>query len=642
MEVRAKRYLPSSLAILSFALSALALESLSSSGKVKLFFDYAMWGSFFLSLLALWIDSQMFSSHSVISTMLLELIGGFLVILGRIGSILANGTFSLGYFLPLFGTYYTKTGLTLSLLIFPGAFLTFAFSFFHAVMGSPLPFSSGPSIRSLLLQSKYYLNVLSFSLSARPLILYLLVGAVAFVFRFYPELKWGSWLIGWDTPEYVAHLEDFVTNLNPFSSYYWQGGMRNIPPMLDIILLPAALLGGAWEAFKLYPSIAYGILTSLSALLAYRVYRAGLKGSLFAGLFTMLFVLNLRISWDYQRQLLGSIFLLAFLIKAEEWKDELVIWRSFTLVLLSSFASMSHEVIGLAIFVSSLVLLYISAKRGSLLGFFSGLISASIAFSLEAWYWKGVFTYSPNVGYLPVGIVSSLYDLESPWVVSYLIAGMGIAIPLSLYTMSKHPRPLVNASAIALIFAGISPLIAPSTSVATWYRFLIGVSPILSTMTAVGAVEVLKDWRTFFSFFLLFSLPGLAFSYGYNLSMIYPRELREFPYALVPSSPEISYLQVEKFFSENYTYPLPIIADPDIARYVHLSIRNPLPQQLMWSSPSNDTICYAAEISKEAYIVTRTNLSSTFFECISEYNIEDKLGSIFLYKVSLTRVDKAQ
>ncbi|MGC8910395.1 MAG: hypothetical protein ACP5O5_07455 [Fervidicoccaceae archaeon] len=79
---------------------------------------------------------------------------------------------------------------------------------------------------------------------------------------------------------------------------------------------------------------------------------------------------------------------------------------------------------------------------------------------------------------------------------------------------------------------------------------------------------------------------------------------------MVPASADCGYLNVEKYFEENYSSKVPIIADPDIARYVHLAVRNPTPSELIWSYPSNSTFCYASSIYSEAFVVTRYDIAS--------------------------------
>ena len=92
------------------------------------------------------------------------------------------------------------------------------------------------------------------------------------------------------------------------------------------------------------------------------------------------------------------------------------------------------------------------------------------------------------------------------------------------------------------------------------------------------------------------SLPGLAFTYGYNWSFDYTRALREFPSMLTPAPADDKLIETLSFFKNNdFTGKTVIVAHPDYARYVHLAIRNPDPSRLIWAwtSPvTNETICY--------------------------------------------------
>ncbi|MEM4848102.1 MAG: hypothetical protein QXM55_00505 [Ignisphaera sp.] len=86
------------------------------------------------------------------------------------------------------------------------------------------------------------------------------------------------------------------------------------------MLTPFTFLVDPWVVFKFYPSLAFGILASLSAIIVVKVYNKSWKIGLLAAIATTVFILNLRISWDYQRQLLGSIFMLASIIALELWE----------------------------------------------------------------------------------------------------------------------------------------------------------------------------------------------------------------------------------------------------------------------------------------------------------------------------------
>ncbi|MGC8679314.1 MAG: hypothetical protein ACP5TH_05920, partial [Fervidicoccaceae archaeon] len=388
------------LSLSAFLSSAYALVHLLLTDSAGISFDYAIWISFFFSVLSTYLEVKKFFTKPLPSTILFEITGSFLSISGRIGSIIANRVFEVGYFFPLFGSYYNTLGIELSLLVIIGSFLVFFPSLIHAIKGDVISFYSEPNIEvSFSTIKHFWVDSVAF-FSNRLILIALISGVFAFLFRFYPEITYGSWLIGWDTPEYVAHLEDFAAKLNPFTSYYWQGGMRHIPPMLDMLLSPFALIGKAYGIFKIYPSFAFGALASLSSIIAYKLYNVKPKGAIISGLFTSLFVLNLRISYDYQRQLLGSVFLLSFLLAAEMWRDDISISKAIALVALGVTASMSHEVVGFAVFVSSIALFLVSFKSRSLYGAASSLLIAVSSFFLEAWYWSGVVSYAPSIGYL--------------------------------------------------------------------------------------------------------------------------------------------------------------------------------------------------------------------------------------------------
>ncbi|MEM2377668.1 MAG: hypothetical protein QXV05_04020, partial [Candidatus Korarchaeum sp.] len=84
---------------------------------------------------------------------------------------------------------------------------------------------------------------------------YLTVFLIAFSARFLPELLSWPWLIGWDTPEYVANLRDFVARPNPIDRTIWYGGYRPLPPLLNVILYPLTFIIDPWYIYKLFPPI---------------------------------------------------------------------------------------------------------------------------------------------------------------------------------------------------------------------------------------------------------------------------------------------------------------------------------------------------------------------------------------------------
>ncbi|MEN3052119.1 MAG: hypothetical protein ABC596_09945, partial [Candidatus Methanosuratincola petrocarbonis] len=234
------------------------------------------------------------------------------------------------------------------------------------------------------------------------------------------ELLWWPWLVGWDTVEYAAHLEDFLAEPRLFSAYYWMGRMRNMPPMIDWALSVPALLFGSWSVYKLYPPVAYGLVCALSALISRRVLRMGSGWSILTGAVSALFILNLRISWDYQRQTLGTIFLMAFLAysgsgsipgsssalsgtaagkgsTAVGWK------RAAASSALLICSALSHEVTAFASAVALLYLTVHSAQRRSIAGSSAYAASLACTAALLFWYWGAPAYESRYLGTLPAG-----------------------------------------------------------------------------------------------------------------------------------------------------------------------------------------------------------------------------------------------
>jgi len=325
----------------------------------KVTYDYFAWVSMLLTLLATYWELKRLCRKPFYSTILLVFAGGLFTVWGRILTIYFNKTITIGFFHGLIGDYYTLQGFASSLLVLLGSFIVLVATAIHIALGEVIVIRENPAFYDAINALRYFLHVLIHVFEKRPALIVIVVALFSFIFRFIPELHYWPWLIGWDTPEYVAHLLDFKERLNLFTSYYWMGGLRNTPPLLPMFLLPFTYLVDAWYIFKFYPSIAYAILASLSALLAMEIYgeRKWWIG-LLSGLLTTTYVLNLRISWDYQRQLLGSIILLATILVLEKWREPKTFKQVLTTILLLTACGLSHEVTGFTGFVISLILLY--------------------------------------------------------------------------------------------------------------------------------------------------------------------------------------------------------------------------------------------------------------------------------------------
>ena len=608
-----------SLISLALSLYGMFFHNPILTGRVT--YDYLVWASTIGSLIAGYRELRRLRDKPFYSSILVLLAGVVMVVFGRVASIYYNYTIMPGYFGGLVGDDYTIEGYAYSLLVAAGSLIIALTTLLHLAVGGVLAVKAEPSLAdaygSLLLLAR---GAGAF-MGRHPFVTAVAVGVFAFTFRFIPELYWWPWLIGWDTPEYAAHLLDFRERLNPFTSYYWMGGLRNTPPLLVVVLAPFTFIADAWVVFKYYPSVAYGFLAGLSALLAVMVYGKGWRTGLLAGFLTTVFVLNLRISWDYQRQLLGSVLMLSAVLLLEKWGLPKRWGQSTAATLVLIGCGLSHEVTGFAGLALSLVLAYRAWRAGSGWGLASGLTGLVANALLETWYWGRPYSVVSAVGVLPPGLVPSF---EQSQVVSYLVAGYGMTLPLVLTALAKHEKPYVASAVLALFIAGVSPLIAPYSSAATWYRFLIGAAPLASTLAAVGLVEAVHDRRLALAYLVIASLPGLSFAYGYNWSYDYNKSLREFPSILAPAPADFRMLETMQFFQNNSNIlsNSVIIAHRDYARYIHLAIRNPDPSRLIWISwATNETICKIVESTETKEIILVSvkipDPNTTIYECLT-------------------------
>jgi hypothetical protein len=319
--------------------------------------------------------------------------------------------------------------------------------------------------------------------------------------------------------------------------------------------------------------------------------------------------------------------MLATILLLEEWGVVHGFKQSITALVLLAACGLSHEVTGLAGLTLSLVLMYHGLKKGSRHSVFTGLTGAVVNALLETWYWRKPYSFNEAVGVLPPGLAVSF---EHSQVVSYLVAGYGVTLPLVLIALANHGKPYIASTVTVLSLAGLSPIVAPYSSVATWYRFLIGAAPLASTLSIIGLADSVRNKWVTLLYLVTASLPGLALSYGYNWSLDYTRALREFPIMFTPAPVDDRLIETPSFFKNNdFTGSTVIVAHSDYARYVHLAIRNPDPSRLIWVNyATNETICRITESTKAKEIVLvpvkTPDTNTTVYECLSDIKPVDE------------------
>ena len=558
------------------ALSIFAVEPSSSA-----ILDYQLWIIFTCMSAALIIDfAERYHMSGPASTLTFNVIAFILICFGRLS--IAILTFFRSSFLgPVVGMviFYPQDTWIYGLFI-AGVFLGAETIVAHSLLGKPVSLAPSPPYSQYLERARtFLLRLYSFTLSRPSLTGF----AFGFIARLLPEIYWWPWHIGWDTVEYLAHLRDFISNPSLFQPYYWMGALRNIPPLMDILLAPFAMVVDGWVLMKLYPPVCYGLLISAITYMSSRILKIRGKYLLASIIASTFFILNLRISWDYHRQLLGSVLIVLAVSSMEVNSYSTRIGRQLPPVSLLILSSMSHEVTAyLSAMLSISAVSYSLAREKSYSKAFSYSVPTIISIALLIFYARGVTWGSRFFGALPAGLVS--YGIESTAEsIAYLVAGFGPLIPLALIAVSQ--TGIWHRLAILfLLIAGASPLITPMTAVATWYRFMIGMAPLIIPLTIKGAEKL--GTRSLILYLVFLVTPGFFFytpEAGHASVLV--SAIREFPSALTPSpAVRIALEDLNNLTAvvKDLDPDITIVSEAPWARWIHLGLRNPTPERLVW------------------------------------------------------------
>ena len=502
-----------------------------------------------------------------------------LVVFGRVSSAVYV-LFGTRFQEPLIGMTYDVASLRLLSPLIPGVFSIAIASMIHSVLGRPIIVADARSLGDVVAgMCRWFRTVFSKRIG---LVSVVAVVLTAFLFRFGVEFTCGSMVIGGDTPEYMAHLLDFTVNPNPFKPSYWFGGYINLPPLLDVILyIPGKLFDPA-TIFKVYPAVMYSILAVSVYFLAFQISRSRL-GALIAATISIFYFLNVFNTYDFHRQHLGIVMMILSLLFLERGSTI----PSFIFLIASSLA---HQVTGVVSIILSATWLYklVASKkyRESILPITSLLTSIV----LEVWYWRKPYTPNPYIGAAPPGFVATTLYSQAPYVIAYLFAGIGFLLPLALIAIDKYKPLYTTMALLTLLAAGISPLIAPYTSVTAWYRFFIVSTPILALLAGIALA---RHGRTASTIALIvIVVTGLFYAYqprytGKLMSVLKERSVTP-PGLMCADSVEA--MEILPKIASKIGYNTLIIAYPEAARWLHIGLREP--RNLIWTrNIDEDYIC---------------------------------------------------
>ncbi len=538
--------------------------------------DYALWASTLLVLASLYYDLREHRRASILSTLLLEVSGFLLVASARAASLVHSLMVGPGYLCVGCGLADPGVALYAYPLALAGGVLGVASMALSRLLGGPLVFSTGATLDDVL----GALSPLLSPLLERP---ELLAFAAGFAVRLLPEIHWWPRLVGYDTVEYVAHLKDFAERPSAFGTYFWMVGPRNVPPLLDWLLYPLALLVDPWYLFKLFPPVAYGVLVSLVTALSRRVLGVGTRRSLLVALLAPFSVPLLRMSWDLHRQLLATVLFLAALLVLDSGSGTRRHATAASLLLLSSLAS---EVGAAYAIILSAYAIVRERRRLRVVSLYALLASASYA--LVAWYTGRPADPHPVTGLAPPLVGGGLG--WEPSVLAYLLITLGPLAPLLAAGLERCSgrAKYTTYTLAALLTLSVLPWVAPHLAVpGEWDRTLMAATA-LALPIALPRIAEIGRRELAAAVALLLALPGFCATAHPSLHY-YVRDLfsplNRMPWGLVPS-PYPAELFDEALEVAGLVGGLDLAESPLVTwevwcRFLHLELRHPRTSELV-------------------------------------------------------------
>lgn len=612
--------------------------------------DYVVWFATIMVLLCTIMDLRQYCSKKGLSlTLILEILGLLIVVIVRFVSIIHSLIIDPGnlYIGGLIADYVVLK-YTVPIMIF-GSFISMGTMILHKVFREPKIILND---RLTCLDLLSYFNKLIEKIINHPIILAFLIG---FFIRFLPEVQWWPYPIGWDTIEYIAHLRDYVLSPGIFRSYFWMGGMRNVPPLLDLVLYPLARIIDPWYVFKFYPPVMYGLLISLIALFSREVLKVDTKLVVLIALAAGYNLLLLRLSWDLHKQFLGTILFFAAIIALEKnngFKNHVI---AIMLLFLSSLATEIGA--GLTIILSLIIVIknipiFLEKKKWKTLALITSYIILSlISYLLILWYlrWPAIAP-SPVTGVAPPVIRSFLK--HQPDVFAYIIVSYGTLIPLLLIGLDSYKRKLSYSVylVIIMLILVITPWLMPYTeaTLGQWDRFLM-TTTVFALPIALSQLRILRRRTLIAIYILVLILPGFyaTMSTGfYRYNDVLVRSLYRMPGGLspapIPTKEFDMLLDVASHVRDLDLSKAPIITYIYYGRFVHLEIRDIDQTKLVniGHEPTLYDVCWIMRRFNKtnAYLLIRYTPPEMFNRTVNAFLIDTKREPILCGPYNITDI----
>jgi hypothetical protein len=488
-----------------------------------------------------------------------------------------------------------------------GSFLILGSTSIHTIYKEPIIFLKSSTLYDLM-------NTLRNTLEKTKIhYIYVIIFAVGFLVRAYPEIKYIDRPIGWDTLEYISVSKDFVYQPKILTTYIWLGGYRNIPPLLTWVSGLTALTGlDPWIFYKIYPPIMIGILSTLSSAITFKITRSRIATFL-TGLVIIFNPYIIGQSQQWHRHLLGLTILIGYIYLSEKksraWK------RALTLAL----ASLAYEPSAVISLITLLYETYISKDWRDRTIFIS---TSALSLLTLLWYIgypkTPVATLTPtgvyvagNIEYHPINTI--IYTL-----VSLLLLSPSIMILLIWRSIDVRARIIIVTLFIIFIMPILS-VIAP-TDQHRWYMMLM---TILTPYTIAVFSKI--DRKILSLITIMIMLLGTAYIFTEN-GCIYLRiwpatsisPAAGYPWKMTPSISNVSEFRKisDILINRSGTTLVPLSLYPQL----HLFIRDPKNLIAIQEDPSLITaisFMLLRNISK-TILLTPVNITKQYVDFIEK------------------------
>uniref|UniRef100_A0A7J2T9S6 Glycosyltransferase RgtA/B/C/D-like domain-containing protein n=1 Tax=Ignisphaera aggregans TaxID=334771 RepID=A0A7J2T9S6_9CREN len=293
-----------------FSVASMYYESRSTAWLELV--DLSFWILFVGCFLAGFTELKLFWRKSpALSSLLITVMGLGITVFARLSSTIYSLLKTSFHVQPIGGSIINDTSFILTIFIILGAFLIFASTAVNTLFREPVVFRKSPTFHEVAT----YLAKRFSMVRARWVLI--VCFAIGFLVRLYPELKYLELPIGWDTLEYISNARDFAYQPKLLTTYIWLGGWRNLPPLLTWLSGSLAILGlDPLIFFKAYPPLVMGLISMLSATIAYRLTRSKIV-ALATALITLFNPYILGQSYQVQRHVLGLTLLMTYLYLCE-------------------------------------------------------------------------------------------------------------------------------------------------------------------------------------------------------------------------------------------------------------------------------------------------------------------------------------